>query len=597
MRFVAFAIALLLPLSSYASSSASHGLSMFGDLQYPSDFTHFDYTNPNAPKGGKVTQAVIGSFDSLNPFILKGNPAAGIRSTFDTLMQASADEDFAEYGLIAESVEVAGDRGSVIFNLRHNAKWHDGSPITADDVVFSFTALKTKGDPAYRAYYRDVEKAEKLNAYRVKFSFATNKNRELPLIVGQLPIISKAYYSTHDFEKSTLEPPLGSGPYKVTAVDPSHSITYARVKDYWGKDLPVNKGRYNFDTVRYDYYRDTTVAIEAFKAEKYDIRVENVSKIWANGYNFPAVRDGRVVKEMIPHSIPSGMQGFILNIRRPKFQDIRVREALQYTLDFEWENKNLFYSAYSRTNSYFANSDYAASGLPSQAELALLTPLKSEIPVRVFTTPYKAPVTDGSGYGIRQNLLTARRLLQEAGWVLKNGHLTNEASGQAMNIEFLIDAPIFERAIAPVIVNLKKLGINASIRIIDSAQYEKRVQEFDYDVIIESFAQSPSPGNEQLNYWHSSRADVRGSRNLIGIKNPAIDTLVEHIVAADSREALMTATHALDRVLLWNFYVIPNWHSRVFRVVYWNKFARPTTSPKYDLGFENWWITPDGKMP
>lgn len=581
-------ISVFTPLSHAAN--VSHGLSMFGDLKYSPDFTHFDYSNPDAPKGGEVIQAAIGSFDSLNPYILKGSPAAGINATFDTLMQSSADEDFSEYGLIAETVEVADDRKSVIFNLRPEARWHDGSPITADDVVFSLDILKTKGHPAYRSYYRDIEKAEKLGEHKVRFIFTTDKNRELPLIAGQLPILSKKYYSTHDFEKSTIEVPLGSGPYKVEKVDPAHSITYSLVEDYWGKDLPVNKGKYNFASIRFDYYRDTTVAIEAFKAEKYDIRIENISKVWANGYNFPAVRDGRVIKEEIHHSVPAGMQGFILNIRRPKFQDARVREALNYAFDFEWENKNLFYSAYTRDNSYFANSDYAASDLPSKEELALLEPLKSEIPARVFTTPYKSPTTDGSGYGIRKNLLIAGKLLEDAGWVLKDGYLTNSQTGEIMKIEFLIDAPIFERVIAPFVANLKKLGIEAAIRTIDSAQYEKRQQEFDYDVIIETFPQSPSPGNEQYNYWHSSKADVRGSRNMIGIKSAAVDALVEHIIVADSREELITATRALDRVLLWNFYVIPNWYSNVFRVIYWDKFCKPVVTPKYSLGFENWWI-------
>lgn len=588
--FRIFLLILTFPFLAQAGVILSHGISMFGDLKYPASFTHFDYVNPNAPKGGEMVQAVIGNFDSLNPYILKGNAAAGIGMTFDTLMVGSKDEDFSTYGLLAETVELPDDRSWVIFNLRPEARWHDGTAMTAEDVVFSFNILKEKGNPAYRAYYNEVKKAEVLGKHKVKFSFATAKNRELPLIVGQLPILSKAYYSTHDFEKSTLEPPLGSGPYKVGKIDPAHSITYNRVENYWAKDLPVNKGKYNFDRIRFDYYRDNTVAIEAFKAGKYDIRVENIAKVWAHAYNFPAVKEGRVIKEEIRHSLPSGMQGFVINTRRPKFQDVRVREALGYTMDFEWENKNLFYSAYTRTNSYFANSDYAATALPDTKELALLTPLKNEVPERVFTTIYQAPVTSGNGYSVRQNLLKARQLLTEAGWELKNGRLTHTKTGEAMQVEFLIDAAVYERVIAPMLVNLKKLGIHASIRMIDSAQYQKRLQVFDYDITMETFAQSPSPGNEQINYWHSSKADITGSGNLAGIHNKAVDALLKDLLRADSRDELITATRALDRVLLWNFYVIPNWHSRVFRVVYWNKFGRPEVSPKYDLGVENWWV-------
>jgi microcin C transport system substrate-binding protein len=591
MRHFLLLTMLLLAIPA-SGNAAEHAIAMFDDVKYPASFTHFDYTNPDAPKGGSTVNAAIGTFDSLNPFILKGVPAAGAAMLFDTLLENSKDETFSEYGLIAESLEVPADRSWVIFNLRKEARFHDGSPVTADDVVFSFDTLKKRGHPSYRAYYRDVVKGEKLAADKVKFTFAGGNNRELPLIIGQLPIISKAYYSTHDFEKSTLEPPLGSGPYQVEKVEIGRAVTYKRDPNYWAKDLPVNKGRHNIDHIRYDYYRDITVAVEAFKAGKYDFRQENISKVWANAYKFPAVTDGRVIKEEIKHNIPSGMQAFILNNRRPKFSDRKVREALNYAFDFEWENKNLFYSAYTRTGSYFSNSDFASSGLPSTDELALLTPLKDQIPAEVFTKVFASPSTDGSGSGIRQNLLTAKKLLSEAGWELRNGKLTNSKTNEVMSIEFLLDEPSFERAIGPFIKNLQKLGIDAKIRSIDSAQYQKRIQAFDYDVILETFAQSSSPGNEQINFWHSSKADVMGSRNLIGIKNPAIDMLVEKVINAASKQELIAATRALDRVLLWNYYVIPNWFSQSFRIVYWNKFSRPAITPKYELGLDTWWIDP-----
>ena len=586
---IIFLIFTLLFVSS-AHAAPLHGMSMFEDLKYPAHFTHFDYVNPDAPKGGAVVFGEVGNFDSLNPYILKGAPDQNVRVLFDTLMASASDEPYSEYGLIAESVEMPEDRSWVIFNLRKEARWHDGTPITADDVVFSFDTLKKRGNPVFRAVYRDIIKAEKLSDARVKFTFEKNHNRELPLVAGGLPILSKAYYTTHDFDKSTLEPPLGSGPYKVEKAEAGREVTFVRVKDYWAKDLPVNKGRYNFDRIRYDYYRDSAVAVEAFKGGKFDFRQENIAKTWASAYKFPAVADGRVTKIEIKHEIPSGMQAFILNIRRAKFADRKVREALNYAFDFEWENKNLFNGAYTRTNSYFSNSDFANTGLPSKDELELLTPNKDKIPEEVFTKTYKSPVTDGSGSGIRENLLIAKKLLQEAGWQLKDNQLVSSKTGEAMTIEFLLVEPVYERAVAPFIQNLKKLGIDAKIRTIDSSQYLKREQAFDYDIILTTFPEGAFPGNEQLNYWHSSRADIPGSRNLIGIKNPVVDMLVEKMICAATKQQLLTATHALDRVLLWNYYVIPNWFSQSFRIVYWNKFGRPKITPKYELGIDTWWV-------
>ncbi len=584
-----FLLIFFVVFSTQAEAYPSHGISIFGDLKYPENFKHFEYVNPNAPKGGEVKQADIGTFDNLNPLILRGVAASGLALTQDTLLAASADEPFAKYGLVAKYVDVASDRKSVTFTVDEKAKWHDGTPISVDDIIFSFETLKSKGHPFYKAYYRDVDKAEKAGKNEVRFIFLTGKNRELPLILGQMPIISKTYYSAHEFEKPSLEPPLASGPYRIEKVEPGKRIIYAKNPDYWGKDLPVNGGRYNFDRIIIDYYRDDTVAIEALKSGEYDIRQENIAKIWATSYNIPAVKNGMMKKENIRHEIPTGMQGFAFNIRKSKFSDARVREALNYTFDFEWENKYLFYDAYTRTKSYFSNSEFASNGLPSGRELELLKQFRKDLPEKLFTEEFYVPVTDGSGYP-RENLEQAKQLLEEAGWFVKNKNLTNKDSGEVMKIEVLLHSSSFERAVAPMITNMKKLGIEANIRTVDSAQYQKRIEDFDFDIVLNVFGQSMSPGNEQIDYWHSSKADVKGSKNIIGIKNGVVDALVEKIVTAESKAEMIAATRALDRVLLWNYYVIPNWHLQTFRVIYWNKFGRPEIAPKYDLGFDTWWI-------
>jgi microcin C transport system substrate-binding protein len=587
------ALSLLLALPAGAQEVyVSHGIAMHGDLKYGPDFTAFDYVNPDAPKGGKVRQAAIGSFDNLNPYILKGQSAAGIGRIFETLMTGSDDEAFSQYGLIAETVEMPEDRSWVAFTLRKQARWHDGTPITVEDVIFSLEILKTKGHPFYRAYYGDVVAAEKIGECKVKFTFADGLNRELPLIMGELPILSKAYYETYDFEKTTLVSPLGSGPYRVESVDPGRSITYARVVDYWGADLPVRRGRQNFDVIRIDYYRDPTVSMEAFKAHEYDFRAENASKVWATAYVGAAFDDGRIIKEEISNGNPTGMQGFVFNTRRAKFADPRLRRALGYAFDYEWTNKNLFNGAYTRTESYFSNSELASSGLPDDAELALLEPLRGQIPDTVFSEVYKTPKTDGSG-NARGNLLRALKLLGEAGWTIADGRLISPADGRPLEIEFLIVSPLFERIIAPLIKNLEKLGVTSKIRLVDSAQYQKRLDDFDFDMIVATIGQSLSPGNEQNNYWTSAAADTPGSRNYAGIKDPAVDSLVATLIAAPDRDALVTAARALDRVLLSGYYVIPHWHIRSYRVAYWNKFMRPAITPKYSLGFEGWWIDPD----
>ena len=567
-----------------------HGLSMFGELKYGPDFEHFEYADPNALKGGTLVMSAIGSFDSLNPYILKGSPATGLGLIFETLTVGTLDEPFSEYGLLAESIEMPEDRSWVAFTLRPEARWHDGEPVTVEDVIWTLETLKTKGHPFYRAYYANILRAEKAGERRVKMIFDGSMNRELPLIAGQMPVLPKHYYETREFDKTTLEPPLGSGPYKIKKLEPGRSIVYERVRDYWGADLPVNRGRFNYDEVRYEYFRDANVALEAFKAGVYDIRLENTSKLWATAYTGPAFDAGLIIKEEIPHERPTGMQGFVFNTRRDIFKNRKVREALAYAFDFEWTNTNLFYSQYTRTKSYFSNSELAATDLPSQAELELLEPFRDQLPEEVFTKVYEPPATDGSG-NIRRNLRTALRLLKEAGWEVKDGKLRN-AEGKPMEFEILLVSPAFERVVGPFVKNLKRLGIDVSVRTVDTAQYQNRLDQFDFDMVVTTWGQSLSPGNEQRNFWSSEAADTPGSRNLAGIKDPVVDYLIDKIITAPSREALVAATRALDRVLLWGHYVIPHWHIRVTRIAYWNKFSRPEVIPKYGLDLFTWWIDP-----
>jgi microcin C transport system substrate-binding protein len=578
------------PQAAGAKASTAHGFSMFGDLKYPAGFPHFQYVNPQAPKGGDVKLAAIGTFDTLNPFVLKGVPAAGSLGVFETLTVSSDDEPFSQYGLVAETIEIPADRSWVAFTLRPQARFHDGSPITVEDVIWTFDALKTKGRPFYRSYYAQVSKAEKVGDRKVRFSFAPGDNRELPLIVGQLPVLSRTYWSKRDFEKTTLEPPLGSGAYRVESLDAGRSITYRRVKDYWAQTLPVNVGRENFDSIRYDYYRDVTVAIEALKGGEYDFRQENVAKNWATAYATPAVTRGLLRKEEIPNEIPTGMQGFVFNTRRPVFQDARVRRALAYAFDFEWSNKNLFFSAYTRTKSYFSNSELASSGLPSGEEMKILEPFRGKVPDEVFAKEYQPPATDGSG-NIRDGVREALRLLGEAGWTVKGQKLV-DARGEPMQFEILLDDSTWERIALPFAKNLERLGITARVRVVDAAQFEKRQDDFDFDMVVAVWPQSQSPGNEQREFWSTQTAGERGSRNLAGIKDPTVDRLIDLVIQAPDRPSLVARTRALDRVLLWGHYVIPHWHIRAFRVVYWDKFARPAISPKNALGFDTWWVDP-----
>jgi microcin C transport system substrate-binding protein len=578
------------PQAKAAEPIARHALTLDEKPKYGPDFSHLDYAIPNAPKGGMVRLHSIGSFDSFNPFIIKGDAAAGIDNLFETLMTSPADDSLTEYGLIAESVEVADDLSFVIYTIRPTARFHDGSPITAEDVAFSFFTLKEKGQPFYRFYYANVAKIEVLAPRGIKFSFSGPPNRELPQIIGQIPVLSKAYWSKRNFSKTTLEPPLGSGPYRIKEFEPGRYIIYERVKDWWGKDLPINKGRYNYDLIRYDFFRDEVVALEAFKAHRYDFRAENSSKDWATGYDFPAKRDGRVKTIERRHSRPTGMQGFIFNLRREKFRDPSVRQALAHGFDFEWSNRQLFYGQYARTTSYFENSELAARKLPDADELKFLEPLRGKIPDEVFTKIYQPSKTDGSG-NIRGQLRAAQRLLKKSGWRIVNNRLV-DAAGKPFEIEFLLVSPTFERAVTPFLRNLKRLGITGRIRTVDSAQYLNRLRDFDYDVIVSTFGQSRSPGNEQRSFWSSAAADRPGGRNFIGIKDKAIDRLVENIAAAPNRKSLITATRALDRVLLWNHFVIPQWHIRSFRLAWWDRFGQPDKKPLYGLGFFSWWIDP-----
>lgn len=584
-----------LTTAATAETTPSHGLAMHGDLKYPADFRQLAYVNPEAPKGGEVRLAALGTaFDSFNPFVIRGHSAEGLGRLYDTLMESTADEAFSEYGLLAETVEIPEDRSWVQFRLRKDARFHDGRPVTADDVLFTFEALRTKGAPFYRAYYGNVERTERLDEHTVRFVFRPGENRELPLILGQLPVLPKHYYEERDFERATLDPPLGSGPYRIESFEAGRRITYKRVEDYWGREHPLNRGRYNFDRIHYDYYRDDTVAIEAFKGGAFDFRLENSAKHWATAYEIPALRSGQLRREEVPHDRPSGMQGFVFNTRRAMFADRRVREALGYAFDFEWSNRTLFYGQYTRTRSYFENSELAATGTPSAAELALLEPYRDRLPPEVFTREYQPPKTDGSG-NIRANLRQAVDLLAEAGWKVdpKTRKLTHAETKQAMKFEILLVMPLFERIVLPFAKNLERLGIDVDVRTVDSAQYQRRVDDFDFDMAVFTFPQSTSPGNEQRSFWGSEFAAQPGSRNLIGIRDSVVDALIEQIIAAPDRKALIEATRALDRVLQWGHWVIPQWHVPFDRILFWDTFGRPETTPPRGVQFDAWWVDPE----
>ncbi len=592
---IAVALGLLTaPLPAIAESHVKtvFALSLIGAPKYGPDFTHLDYASPDAPRGGNLKLAATGTFDTLNPFVIKGVSAAGISLMFEALMTQTFDDPSTEYGLIAESVEVPDDNSWVAFNLNPRAKWHDGTTITADDVVFSFDILKSKGAPQYRFYYANVSKAEKLGDHKVKFHFTGPPNRELPQIMGQLPVLPEAYFKDRNFEATTLETPLGSGPYRVLRMEAGRSITYERVKDYWGADLPVNNGRNNFDTLTYEYYRDRDVQLEAFKAWEFDYWSENSAKRWATGYDFPAVKKGLVTVEEFVHGRPTGLQGFAFNLRKKKFQSRALREALAYAYDFEWSNKTLFYNQYARPKSYFQNSVLASRGLPSKEELVLLEPFRDQLPPEVFTKEYMPPVTEGKG-GIRKNLRTALKILKKGGWVLKDKKLIDPETGKPLEIEFMAIQQSSVRIIQPIIQNLKRLGIEGRVRLVDVAQYQNRVRDYQFDVITSVFPQSESPGNEQREFWGSAAADRPGSRNVIGIKDPVVDALIDQVIFATDRDTLITATRALDRVLLWGHYVIPQLYAPKDRFAFWNKFGRPDKIARYGVDILTWWYDPE----
>lgn len=584
--FIRAAFLSLVPLSC---SAAQHGLSMHGDLKYASDFSHFEYTNPNAPKGGDIKEWALGTFDSFNGFIIKGNSANGLGLIYDSLMSKALDEPFSQYGLLAASADMPDSRQSITFFLRPEARFSDGKPVTAEDVIFTFNQLLEKGAPFYKSYLGDIKNIEAINPLTVKFHFKNKGNRELPLIVGEIPILAKHFWQDRDFSIPSTDIPVGSGPYTLTKFESGRSITYQRNPNYWGKDLAVNKGRFNFDSITYDYYRDSTVSLEAFKAGAYDFRQETSSKQWATSYSGPQFDSGKLIREEINHSKPTGMQAFMFNTRRSYFKDPEVRKALSYAFDFEWTNNNLFYSAYTRTHSYFSNSDMAATALPSPEELEILEPFRAQLPDEVFTQTYQAPSYDGSGK-IRKELRQALRLLKKAGWELTNGKLINKATNKPMVFEILLVQKEFERIVAPMIKNLQRMGIETKIRIVDVSQYINRLRAFDFDMVVGSFGQSSSPGNELFEYWGSKNAQQPGSRNLIGIENPVVDKLIELIIQAPDREQLVLRSRALDRVLQWNYYVIPQFHSRSYRIAYKKMFGFPAVKPTYDLGFDTWWV-------
>ncbi|RUR32529.1 extracellular solute-binding protein [Vreelandella nanhaiensis] len=586
----------LTPADTLPSNSAPietmHGLSLYDSPELPADFAYFPHVNPQAPKGGSITHTAVGSsFDSTNPFIIRGTPATGISQIYDTLMVSNPGEPFSVYGLLAEGVRLDPSRKWIEFDLRPEARFQDGEPVTAYDVVFSFNLLRDEGNPFYASYYADVEKAEALNEHQVRFEFSSTESRELPLIVTQLPILPRHYWEPRDFTTPTLAKHPGSGPYRISEVDPGRRIVYQRDENYWGKDLPVNVGRYNIDRVIYDYYHDRDIAWEAFKAGLTDFRTDARAATWAIGYDFPAYRKGLVKRITVPDVSPSLMQAFVFNLRKEKFQDPRVREALSLTFDFPWLNTNIFYNAYQRTESYFQNSEMEAVGLPSDEELALLEPYREELLAshrseRLFTDPL--PINHPTD--LRERLRKALDLLYEAGYQVVDGVLTHSETGQSLSLEVMLYDAALERVVQPMLRNMARLGVQTSMRIVDINQYLNRLRNYDYDIVISHFPQSNNPGNEQRDYWSSAAAEAPQSRNRMALANPAVDALIENIVSADSRDALDTATRALDRVLRWGFYAIPHYHSGETRIAVWDKFGYQEPFPAYGMDLDSWWV-------
>jgi microcin C transport system substrate-binding protein len=566
----------------------THGITLLDHLALPVDFAAFPYANPQAPKGGEVALASVGTFDSFNAFIVRGTPAGDIGRVYDTLLKPNPDEPSTAYGHLANIIETSSDRTWIAFELRPQARFHDGQPVTAADVAWTFETLRSQGRPFYRAYYGDVVNVVAESPSRVVFHLKGSENRELPLILGEMSVLPKHWWEGRDFSRPLTDPPLGSGPYRVDQAAFGRTLSYRRVPDYWAADLPTGRGLDNFDVIRTEYFRDATVALEAFKAGHSDFRQENVAKQWATAYDFPAVKSGLVIKEQLPHHLPSGMQGFVMNTRRPVFKDLRVRHALALAFDFEWCNANLFYGAYTRTQSYFSNSDLACSGIPEGAELALLTPFRDALPAELFTEPFKLPETDGSGNN-RAGLVQALALFKQAGWEVKERKLV-DPNGQPLSFEILLDQPAFERIALPYVQWLAKLGVEARVRTVDPAQYQRLSDDYDFDMTVVVFPESDSPGNEQIGFWSSTAANEQGGNNLAGVSSPVVDALVQKVVTAPDREALKVATHALDRVLLWSWYVVPHWFLQSVRVAYWDRFGRPGRPVRTGLAFDSWWV-------
>ena len=588
-----------------AGVSRSNAIAILGKPALPADFPYFPFVNPDAPKGGEVTLAAIGTYDSFNPFILRGTSTHGMTSPWvtlpggsgsgasvghlwESLLIASADESAVGYGHLAGSIEVPEDKMWVAFELRPEAKFSDNTPVTAEDVAWTYNTLLEKGRPSFRIQMADVKDVVVESPRRVVFHFKSNENRELPLILGGLPVLPKHFFDDRDFTRPLADPPVGSGPYKIADFELGRSVTYTRRPDWWAANLPTGKGTNNFDRVRIEYFRDSTVAMEAFKAGQIDIRSENISKNWATAYDFPAVQKGLVIKRDFPHHLPTGMQGYAMNTRRPVFADPLVRRAMAEAFDFEWANKNLFYGSYTRTQSYFSNSDLASSGVPQGEELKLLEPYRKDLPPALFNEPFRLPVTDGSGNN-REQLRHALGLLEQAGWSVKERKLVNK-DGDQMSFTILLDEPSLERVALPYVQLLQKLGIDAKVRTVDPAQYQHLTDDFDFDMIMMIYPQSDIPGNELRDYFTCASAKAQGSYNVPGICDPAVDALVERIVTAQDRDTLTTAAHALDRILLWRWYLVPNWDSRSFHVAYWNIFGYPDKPIRTGFYFDSWWI-------
>lgn len=609
IRLPVLTILLLLAAApTQAAVTESHGYAQFGVLKYPAHFSHFDWVNPDAPKGGSLRIMATGTFDTLNPYTLKGtSPSAtpnflqyGASELNETLMAGtgpydpSGDEPASSYGLIARSVEYGPDRSWVVFNLREEARFHDGRPITAADVAFSYRTLLRQGHPLYRTYLQEVKRVDILNPLRIRFVLRRAGNPLLILRLGELPVLPRHYWQDRDFTRTTYEPPLGSGPYRIVQVQPGKRLVFERVRNWWGADLPVNRGKYNFDRVEVEFYRDSSIAFEAFKAGEFDIYLENQAKNWANGYNFPALARGEVIKAQIPHQIPTQTQALFMNTRRPLFADRNLREALGLMFDFEWTNRALFNGAYRRSTSYYPNSEFAARGIPEGAEWLMLSPYRKQLPADLFTRPFELPRTDGNGIP-RENLRRAMELLARAGWQ-PTAEGMRHADGRALRFEILLVNPNLERILLPYRENLSRLGIELSLRTVDRAQYKQRLDHFDFDMVLLTLPQTLSPGLEQSLYFHSSQANVQGGRNYAGVRHPVVDALIEKLLAAHTRDEQVAAARALDRVLLRQHYSIPNWYIDHHRVAYRSHLALPQVPP-YTLGLRSWWQRPSEDRP